>query len=99
MDLQEPRRRKRWGSDIGQQVCSVMSSSARDVHPPRARQEHTDGVQGWENELRGLVWNGIPADMRERVYMSLSGASSFRGAGDLQEGLRITQLIRADVGQ
>ena len=43
-----------------------------------------DGGHGMEEEgaaaLRILIWDGVPADLREQVYQWLSGAQSKREA-------------------
>lgn len=62
--LQESRQRERWNSETGQQVWSTFleDRGSEEPRPPELG-----------NDLRELVWKGIPGNMREEVYMSLSG--------------------------
>lgn len=63
--LQESRQRERWSSEKGQQIWSTFREYRGSVEPERTRE--------WGNELRDLVWKGIPGNMREEAYMLLSG--------------------------
>ena len=47
------------------------------MESPRIKRRNARGVEEWEGELRDLVWNGVPREMREEVYMSLSGGPLF----------------------
>lgn len=71
--MQEPLQRKRWQSEAGQSVLSAFQARSRFVESPRIKRRNARGVEEWEGELRDLVWNGVPREMREEVYMSLSG--------------------------
>ena len=76
-ELQEPLQRKRWKSEVGQTVLSAFEARSRRVESPRIKRRNARGVEAWESELRDLVWNGVPREMREEVYMSLSGGPLF----------------------
>lgn len=75
--LQEPLQRVRWLSEAGKEAWSNFEGNCRHVDSPAAVLRNTPipetGAREMGDELRELVWNGVPADMREEVYMSLSG--------------------------
>lgn len=75
--MQEPLQRERWKSEAGQTVLSDFQARSRCVESPRLKRRNARGVEEWEGELRDLVWNGVPTEMREEVYMSLSGGPLF----------------------
>lgn len=62
--LQESWQRERWNSETAQEVWSTFRQGG-SVEPPQTLE--------WGTELRELVWKGVPGNMREEVYMSLSG--------------------------
>lgn len=73
--LQEPLRRKRWSSGEGEAAWSSLSRHDRFTKTPRLRESEAIGscIRHQEYVLQELVWAGVPAGMREEVYMFLSG--------------------------
>lgn len=73
MQVREPLQRTRWNSEAGRTAWVAFRARCRHTEPTRMPIKNTDGRQQWESELREMVWNGVPAELREDVYMSLSG--------------------------
>lgn len=75
--LQEPSRKARWRSEAGREAWSALTRNGRYTEVPQARYWPNIPTKNSEQDrgdvLRELVWTGVPADMREEVYMSLSG--------------------------
>lgn len=67
----------RWKSEAGQTVLSAFQTQNRCAELPRTKRRNARRAEEWAGELRELVWNGVPAEMREEVYMSLSGELLF----------------------
>lgn len=73
MELREPLQRARWNSDAGRAAWAAFRARCRHTEPIQTPMKNIEGRQDWEGQLRELVWNGVPAELREDVYMSLSG--------------------------
>lgn len=85
--LDERLQRKRWASDAGVQAWSLMREACGGVDGSAAEPAGATAGRGsrgedrWSSrdgrhlrdELRHLIWNGVPPEMREEVYMTLSG--------------------------